>query len=83
MSRTYTSEVEMAERRGARSTRTNVVLDDALVKEAMEAGGFRTKREAIEAGLRLLARQKHYEYIMSLQGKLRWKGDLDAMRRDR
>ncbi|MCL4799158.1 MAG: type II toxin-antitoxin system VapB family antitoxin [Burkholderiales bacterium] len=73
----------MAKNRSARSTRTNVVLDDALVKEAMEAGGFRTKREAIEAGLRLLARQKHYEYIMSLQGKLRWKGDLDAMRRER
>jgi len=73
----------MAKNRSARSTRTNVVVDDALMKEAMEAGGFKTKREAIEAGLRLLARQKHYAYIMSLQGKLHWRGDLDAMRRDR
>lgn len=73
----------MPKSRTARATRTNVVIDDALMHEAMEAGGFKTKREAIEAGLRLVARQKHYRYIQSLRGKLSWEGDLRAMRRGR
>jgi Arc/MetJ family transcription regulator len=73
----------MPKSRAPRTTRTNVVIDDALMQEAMEAGGFKTKREAIEAGLRLVARQKHYRYVQSLRGKLKWEGDLRAMRRDR
>jgi Arc/MetJ family transcription regulator len=73
----------MAKPRTPRTTRTNVVIDDALMQDAMEAGGFKTKRDAIEAGLRLVARQQHYRYIQSLRGKLKWEGDLRAMRRDR
>jgi len=72
----------MTKRRTPRTTRTNVVIDDALMHDAMEAGGFKTKREAVEAGLRLVARQKHYRYIQSLRGKLAWEGNLRAMRRD-
>jgi Arc/MetJ family transcription regulator len=73
----------MAGEPGTRATRTNIVIDEALIRDAMEAGGFKTKREAVEAGLRLLAQQKHYRYIRGLRGRLKWEGDLRAARRDR
>lgn len=73
----------MSDTPSSRSTRTNIVIDEALIREAMEAGGFKTKRQAVEAGLRLLAQQKHYRYIRSLRGKLKWEGDLKATRRSR
>ncbi|HEV8315452.1 MAG TPA: type II toxin-antitoxin system VapB family antitoxin [Burkholderiaceae bacterium] len=52
--------------------RTNIVIDDALLEAAMKAGPFSTKKEAVEAGLRLLARQAAYREILALRGKLRW-----------
>ena len=52
--------------------RTNIVIDDALLEAAMKAGPFSTKKEAVEAGLRLLARQVAYREILALRGKLRW-----------
>ncbi len=52
--------------------RTNIVLDDELIDQAMKAGPFRTKKEAVDAGLRLLARQAAYRDILALRGKLRW-----------
>ena len=52
--------------------RTNIEIDDSLMAAAMEAGGFRTKREAVEEGLRLIARRKTYQDIRALRGKLRW-----------
>jgi Arc/MetJ family transcription regulator len=52
--------------------RTNIVIDDALLEAAMKAGPFGTKKEAVEAGLRLLARQAAYREILALRGKLRW-----------
>lgn len=52
--------------------RTNVILDDELVAQAMKAGPFKTKKEAVEAGLRLLARQAAYRDLLALRGKLRW-----------
>jgi len=52
--------------------RTNIILDEALISEAMRAGPFKTKKEAVEAGLRLLARQAAYRDILALRGKLRW-----------
>lgn len=63
--------------------RTNIVIDDRLMKCAMRASGATTKREAVEKGLRLLAQMKKQEKIRTLRGKLRWEGDLDAMRRYR
>jgi len=62
--------------------RTNIVIDDDLMKRAMRAAGAKTKREAVEAGLRLLVSIKQQERIRRLRGKLKWEGDLDAMRRD-
>lgn len=52
--------------------RTNIDLDDELVAQAMKAGPFKTKKEAVDAGLRLLARQAAYREILALRGKLRW-----------
>jgi Arc/MetJ family transcription regulator len=62
--------------------RTNIVVDDALMSRAMKLAGTRTKRETVETGLRLLIRLKEQGRIRAARGKLRWKGDLDAMRRD-
>lgn len=63
--------------------RTNVVLDDELVAEAMKASGARTKREAIELGLKALLQMRRQAEFKRLKGQVRWVGDLDAMRRDR
>ena len=52
--------------------RTNIDIDDELMARAMEAGGFKTKREAVEEGLRLLARRKVYEGLLALRGQLQW-----------
>ena len=62
--------------------RTNVVIEDALMRRALKSGGFRTKRSAIEAGLRLLVQVRSQQRLRKLRGKVAWEGDLDAMRRD-
>lgn len=62
--------------------RTNIVIDDSLMSEAMEASGAQTKREAVEMGLRSLLKLSRQGQLRSLRGKLDWQGDLDAMRRD-
>ena len=55
--------------------RTNINIDDALMSEAMKAGPYQTKKEAVEAGLKLLARQVAYREILKWRGKLKWEGD--------
>ena len=62
--------------------RTNIVLDDELVAEAMRRTGIKTKRAVVEEALRMLIRLKRQEEILALRGKLHWEGDLDEMRRD-
>ena len=62
--------------------RTNVVIDDGLMARALRSGGYRTKRSAIEEGLRLLVHVNSQRKLRRLRGKVRWEGDLDAMRRD-
>jgi Arc/MetJ family transcription regulator len=63
--------------------RTNIVIDDQLMKRAMRVSGAKTKREAVETALRLMVRLKQQEELRRLRGKLHWEGDLDAMRKDR
>ena len=63
--------------------RTNIVIDDGLMRQALEASGARSKREAVELGLRTLVRLKRQEKVRGYRGKLAWSGDLDAMRTDR
>lgn len=62
--------------------RTNIVIDDALLSEAMKATGASTKREAVELGLQALVRLKRQAGIRDFRGKLPWQGDLGAMRTD-
>lgn len=58
--------------------RTNILIDDAVLEEAMRAGPFKTKKEAVDAGLKLLARQAAYREILRYEGKLRWDDDEPA-----
>ncbi len=55
--------------------RTNIDIDDTLMAQAMQAGPYKTKKDAVEAGLRLLARQAAYREILKWRGKLKWEGD--------
>ena len=55
--------------------RTNIEIDDALLADAMKAGPYKTKKDAVEAGLRLLARQASYREILKWKGRLHWEGD--------
>jgi Arc/MetJ family transcription regulator len=64
--------------------RTNIVLDDRLVKQAMELSGAKTKREAVDRALReMVARGSVYRALRKLKGKLPWQGDVRSWRRGR
>ncbi len=63
--------------------RTNIVIDDKLMKDTLRATGVKSKREAVELGLRTLLRLRQQEEIRRFRGKLNWQGDLDAMRADK
>ncbi len=58
--------------------RTNIDIDDDLMAKAMQAGPYSTKKDAVEAGLRLLARQAAYREILRWRGKLQWEGDASS-----
>jgi Arc/MetJ family transcription regulator len=62
--------------------RTNIVIDDKLMRDALRATGMKTKREAVEEGLRTLVRLNRQEEIRKVRGKLAWRADLDEMRTD-
>ena len=62
--------------------RTNIVIDDKLMKDTLRATGVKSKREAVELGLRTLLRLRQQEEIRRFRGKLNWQGDLDVMRVD-
>ena len=62
--------------------RTNIVIDDELMKEALKFSGLKTKREVVETALRRYVKLKKQEEIRKYFGKLKWEGDLEAMRRD-
>ena len=63
--------------------RTNVVIDDELMDTALKASGLKTKKDAIEEGLKLLIQVKGQREIKHYRGKLTWIGNLDEMRRDK
>lgn len=62
--------------------RTNVVIDDELMEKAMESSGCRTRKAAIESGLRLLVQISSQKKLRELRGKIDWRGNLEEMRRD-
>jgi len=60
--------------------RTNIVIDDKLMNDALKATGCKTKKEAVEEGLKLLIQKNKQQSIRKLRGKLKWEGDLNEMR---
>lgn len=60
--------------------RTNIVIDDELMSQALKATGLETKKDVVEQGLKLLVQRKQQQSIRSLRGKIKWEGDLDEMR---
>jgi Arc/MetJ family transcription regulator len=64
--------------------RTNIEIDDRLMREAMKAAGAKTKRETVEQALKLIVRlTKQEKLIRAARGKLHWDGNLNDMRRTR
>ena len=62
--------------------RTNIVIDDDLMTDVLQVTGLKTKKEAVELGLKTLIRLKKQEEIKKFKGKLKWDDDLDRMRTD-
>jgi len=60
--------------------RTNIDIDDRLMRQAMRSSGARTKRAVVEEGLRLLIQTRGQKSIRQLRGMVRWDGDLDTSR---
>jgi Arc/MetJ family transcription regulator len=63
--------------------RTNIVIDEKLMQETLRLTGLKTKREAVELGLRTIVRLRKQDQIRGFRGKLKWNGDLDDMRSDK
>jgi Arc/MetJ family transcription regulator len=63
--------------------RTNIMIDDQLMQDTLRLTGLKTKREAVELGLRTVLRLKQQEKLRQFRGKLAWEGNLDAMRAER
>lgn len=62
--------------------RTNIVIDDDLMRDTLRVTGLKTKREAVELALRTLVKLKSQQKITKLRGRMAWEGDLEAMRAD-
>ena len=60
--------------------RTNIVIDDKLMDDALKASGYSTKKEAVEQGLKLLLLRSQQQDIRKLRGRVKWEGELDEMR---
>jgi Arc/MetJ family transcription regulator len=63
--------------------RTNIDIDERLMRQAMRSTGARTKRAAVEEGLRLLIQTRRQRSIRRLRGKVAWQGNLGTSRRGR
>ena len=63
--------------------RTNIVLNESLVNDAMKLSGLKTKKSVIEEALKLFVSIQKQTRLKSLKGKLKWEGNLDEMRMDK
>jgi Arc/MetJ family transcription regulator len=63
--------------------RTNIVINDSLINEALKLTNLKTKKAVVEEGLKLLVQLKKQEKIKSLRGQLKWDGNLEEMRLDK
>jgi Arc/MetJ family transcription regulator len=64
------------------SMRTNIMIDDALMAQALRVSGFKTKKETVEEALKLLIKIKKQSQIRDFRGELNWDGNLEEMRSD-
>lgn len=62
--------------------RTNIEIDDQLMSEVLRATGLKTKKDAVELGLKTVLKLRKQQDIRSYRGRLQWEGDLEDMRRD-
>ncbi len=62
--------------------RTNIVIDDNLMRDTLRVTGLKTKREAVELALKTLVKLKNQQKITKLRGRMVWEGDLETMRTD-
>jgi len=63
--------------------RTNIDIDDKLMRDSLRVTGLKTKREVVELALKTLLRLSQQEEIKRLRGTLAWQGDLEALRTDK
>jgi len=63
--------------------KTNIQIDDVLIKEGFRLTGFKTKKDLVNHALSELVRRKNQKRILSLKGKIEWQGDLNKMRESR
>jgi len=63
--------------------RTNIVIDDTLMESALKATGLKTKKEAVELGLKTLIQLNKQAAIKGFRGKLAWEGNLNELRASR
>lgn len=63
--------------------RTNIVIDDTLIAEAMRLTQIKTKREVVDTALRTLVRLERQRSVLDLEGRIAWEGDLNQMRESR
>ena len=63
--------------------RTNIEIDDKLMKATLKATGLKTKREVVDFALREVLRLKKQAELKKLRGKFHWEGDLEQMRLDK
>ena len=63
--------------------RTNIVIDEKLIKEGLKATGLKTRKALVDYALRDLLRRESQKRILELQGKVHWEGNLSSMRRGR
>ena len=63
--------------------RTNIVLDDELVKEGLKLTKLRTKKDLVNLALEELVARRRRKKILKLEGKVKWEGNLNEMRRSR
>jgi len=62
--------------------RTNIVIDDKLIREAMDKSGFKTKKAVVEEGLKLVIQLHKQASIKTFRGRLKWEGDIEQSRLD-
>jgi Arc/MetJ family transcription regulator len=63
--------------------RTNIEIDDLLMRQAMRGSAARTKRAVVEEALRLLIQTRRQASVRRLRGKVAWQGDLETSRLER